>query len=134
LRVAATEGGCGGLTYDAAIDREMQKGESVVLQSGDIRILSDPESSQYLESLTIDYSDYYWRRPAIYQCKCRNHLWLRCTFQPGRLPAYRKWHVRERLKGMQMTDAEERMEKKRTVRSMKSHVSVFDLALLKRFV
>ena len=57
MRVAATEGGCGGLTYDAAIDREMQKGESVVLQSGDIRILSDPESSQYLDGLTIDYSD-----------------------------------------------------------------------------
>ena len=57
LRVAVTEGGCAGLTYSADIDREMQTGESVVLQSGDIRIVSDPESSQYLEGLTIDYSD-----------------------------------------------------------------------------
>jgi len=57
LRVAVTEGGCAGLTYSADIDREMQEGESVVLQSGDIRIVSNPESSQYLEGLIIDYSD-----------------------------------------------------------------------------
>ena len=35
----------------------MQKDEVVILQSGDIRIVSDPESSQYLDGLTIDYSD-----------------------------------------------------------------------------
>jgi len=57
LRVAVTEGGCAGLTYSADIDREMEKDESVVLQSGDIRIVSDRESSQYLDGLTIDYSD-----------------------------------------------------------------------------
>ena len=57
LRVAVTEGGCAGLTYSADIDREMQEGESVVLQSGDIRIVSNQESSQYLDGLIIDYSD-----------------------------------------------------------------------------
>ena len=57
LRVTVTEGGCAGLTYSADIDREMKEGESVVLQSGDIRIVSNPESSQYLEGLAIDYSD-----------------------------------------------------------------------------
>ena len=57
LRVAVTEGGCAGLTYSADIDREMKEGESVVLQSGDIRIVSNQESSQYLDGLTIDYSD-----------------------------------------------------------------------------
>ena len=57
LRVAVTEGGCAGLTYNADIDREMKEGESVVLQSGDIRIVSDPESTRYLNGLTIDYSD-----------------------------------------------------------------------------
>ncbi len=57
LRVAVTEGGCAGLTYSADIDRQMKEGESVVLQSGDIRIVSDPESSRYLDGLTIDYSD-----------------------------------------------------------------------------
>jgi iron-sulfur cluster assembly protein len=57
LRVAVTEGGCAGLTYDADIDREMKEGESVVLQSGDIRIVSKPENSKYLDGLTIDFSD-----------------------------------------------------------------------------
>ena len=57
LRVAVTEGGCAGLTYNADIDREMKEGESVVLESGGIRIVSDRESSRYLDGLTIDYSD-----------------------------------------------------------------------------
>jgi iron-sulfur cluster assembly protein len=57
LRVVVTEGGCAGLTYGADIDREMKDGESVLLQSGDIRIVSDPGSSRYLDGLVIDYSD-----------------------------------------------------------------------------
>lgn len=57
LRVGVTEGGCAGLTYSADIDREMNKGESIILQSGEIRIVSNPESSRYLDGLTIDYSD-----------------------------------------------------------------------------
>ena len=57
LRVGVTEGGCAGLTYSADIGMEMKEGESVILQSGDIRIVSDPESSRYLDGLTIDYSD-----------------------------------------------------------------------------
>jgi iron-sulfur cluster assembly protein len=57
LRVTVTEGGCAGLTYDADIDREMKEGESVILESEDIRIVSNQESSQYLDGLTIDYSD-----------------------------------------------------------------------------
>jgi iron-sulfur cluster assembly protein len=57
LRVKVTEGGCAGLTYNANIDREFREGESVILQSGDIRIVSDAESSQYLDGLSIDYSD-----------------------------------------------------------------------------
>jgi iron-sulfur cluster assembly protein len=57
LRVAVAEGGCAGLTYDADIDREMKEGESVILQSGEIRVVSNQESSQYLDGLTIDFSD-----------------------------------------------------------------------------
>ena len=57
LRVAITEGGCAGMTYSADIASELKEGESVVLQSGEIQIVSDPESSQYLEGLVIDYSD-----------------------------------------------------------------------------
>ncbi len=57
LRVAVTEGGCAGMTYSADIDRTMKEGESVILQKDDIRIVSDPGSSQYMDGLTIDYSD-----------------------------------------------------------------------------
>ena len=57
LRVTVTEGGCAGLTYDADIGWEMKEGERVVLQSGDIKIVTDPESSRYLEGLSIGYSD-----------------------------------------------------------------------------
>ena len=57
LRVAVTEGGCAGLTYSADIDRQMKADETVILQSGDIRIVSDTGSSRYLDGLTIDYSD-----------------------------------------------------------------------------
>ena len=57
LRVTVTEGGCAGLTYNADIDREMQEGENVILQNDAIRIVSDQESSRYLDGLTIDFSD-----------------------------------------------------------------------------
>jgi len=57
LRVGVTEGGCAGLTYSAEIDREMIEGESVVVTEGNIRIVSDENSSKYLDGLQIDYSD-----------------------------------------------------------------------------
>lgn len=56
LRVTVIEGGCAGLTYSAAIDQEMKEGESVILQSGGIKIVSNEESSRYLNGLSIDYS------------------------------------------------------------------------------
>lgn len=57
LRVTITEGGCAGLTYGAEIDRNIKPGEKVVLESGKIRIVSDDNSTQYLNGLTVDYSD-----------------------------------------------------------------------------
>jgi iron-sulfur cluster assembly protein len=57
LRVAVTEGGCAGLVYSADIDSRMKESESVVMESGEIRIVSDPESNKYLDGLTIDFSD-----------------------------------------------------------------------------
>jgi iron-sulfur cluster assembly protein len=57
LRVTVTEGGCAGLTYNADIDREMQEDESVILESDEIRIVSNEDSSRYLDGLTIDFSD-----------------------------------------------------------------------------
>ena len=57
LRVSITEGGCAGLTYGAEIDKTMKDTESVVLQAGNIRIVSDNGSERYLDGLVIDYSD-----------------------------------------------------------------------------
>jgi iron-sulfur cluster assembly protein len=57
LRVTVIEGGCAGLTYGAEIEREIKEGDEVVLQKGEIRIVSDPNSRKYLDGLTIDYSD-----------------------------------------------------------------------------
>ena len=52
-----TEGGCAGLTYAAEIGREMNDGESPVLEQGNIRVVSDANSLKYLDGLVIDYSD-----------------------------------------------------------------------------
>ena len=57
LRVAVIEGGCAGLTYGAEIDQEMKEGDEVVLEKGDIRVVSDANSRKYLDGLIIDYSD-----------------------------------------------------------------------------
>jgi iron-sulfur cluster assembly protein len=57
LRVGIAEGGCAGLTYKAEISGEAKDGDSVVLESGPIRVVATPESARYLDGLTIDYSD-----------------------------------------------------------------------------
>ena len=57
LRVTITEGGCAGLTYGAEIDRNMKEGEKFIFESGKIRIVSDDNSAQYINGLTIDFSD-----------------------------------------------------------------------------
>ncbi len=57
LRVAVKEGGCAGLTYDAAFVSEMKEGESVIHTAGTINIISDGASAKFLDGLVIDYSD-----------------------------------------------------------------------------
>ncbi len=57
LRVTVTKGGCAGLTYDAEIAQDMHEDESVISQTGTIRIVSNTDSMQYIDGLTIDYSD-----------------------------------------------------------------------------
>lgn len=57
LRVTITEGGCAGLTYGAEIDRNMKEGESVILESGTVRVVSEAKNEQYLDGLAIDFSD-----------------------------------------------------------------------------
>lgn len=57
LRVTVVEGGCAGLTYGAEIAQEMQGDESVVFESGTVRVVSNAKNSRYLDGLVIDYSD-----------------------------------------------------------------------------
>ena len=57
LRVVVTEGGCAGLTYSAEIDDQMKADDSMVLELGNIKVVSDKNRSGYLDGLTIDFSD-----------------------------------------------------------------------------
>lgn len=57
LRITVTKGGCAGLTYAAEVGLEMNEGDSTVLEQGGIRVVSDANSSSYLDGLVIDYSD-----------------------------------------------------------------------------
>lgn len=57
LRVTVTEGGCAGLTYAAEVGQEMRDGDLAILEQQGIRVVSDANSSKYLDGLVIDYSD-----------------------------------------------------------------------------
>jgi iron-sulfur cluster assembly protein len=57
LRVGVAAGGCSGHTYTAAVDDELFITDLVIYESGRLRIVTDPESAEYLEGLEIDYSD-----------------------------------------------------------------------------
>jgi iron-sulfur cluster assembly protein len=57
LRVTVIEGGCAGLTYAAEVGQQMNVGDSVVMEQDGIRVVSDTNSSKYLDGLVIDYSD-----------------------------------------------------------------------------
>ncbi|WP_051305394.1 HesB/IscA family protein [Desulfogranum mediterraneum] len=57
LRIRVKSGGCAGMTYDAEIDDRKADDEKVVQCEHGIRIISNQESLQFLEGLSIDYSD-----------------------------------------------------------------------------
>lgn len=57
LRIRVKSGGCAGMTYDAELDSVKQDGERIVQTNDRIIVISNDESMQFLEGLTIDYSD-----------------------------------------------------------------------------
>ena len=57
LRIGVIPGGCSGMTYDAVIDDVLERGDSVVFESGEVRVVTDESSAPYVEGLAIDYSD-----------------------------------------------------------------------------
>lgn len=57
LRISVIPGGCSGMTYTAALDKDLGTDDLVVYQNGDLRIVCDNGSALFLEGLKIDYSD-----------------------------------------------------------------------------
>ncbi|GIU86179.1 MAG: hypothetical protein KatS3mg009_0694 [Acidimicrobiia bacterium] len=56
LRVAVRPGGCSGLSYDMFFDTERAE-DDVVARFGDVEVLVDPASAQYLQGASLDYKD-----------------------------------------------------------------------------
>jgi iron-sulfur cluster assembly protein/iron-sulfur cluster insertion protein len=56
LRVAVRPGGCSGLSYEMFFDSE--KADDDVTESyGDVMVVVDPASAQYLSGASLDYKD-----------------------------------------------------------------------------
>lgn len=56
LRVYITGGGCSGFSYGFTFDEELKEGDSVFC-NGDVTMLVDPMSFQYLAGSEIDYKE-----------------------------------------------------------------------------
>jgi len=57
LRLWIVAGGCQGFSYQAAIDDAMAMDDRVLYEDTAFRVVTDPESYEYLPGLVIDYSD-----------------------------------------------------------------------------
>lgn len=57
LRLSVGDGGCSGMSYEAVIDVNSTPLDVVLYQDDDIKVVSDMQSRQYLEGITIDYED-----------------------------------------------------------------------------
>lgn len=57
LRIRVIPGGCSGQTYSVSADDELFITDLILYEQGRIRIVTDPESAQFIEGLQIDYSD-----------------------------------------------------------------------------
>ena len=56
LRVAVRPGGCSGLSYEMFFDTDVSP-DDVASEHGDVRVVVDPASSQYLAGASLDYKD-----------------------------------------------------------------------------
>ena len=56
LRVAVRPGGCSGLSYEMFFDTE-KAGDDIVEAYGDVQVVVDPASAQYLSGASLDYKD-----------------------------------------------------------------------------
>ncbi len=56
LRVAVRPGGCSGLSYEMFFDSE-RAADDVEATYGDVKVVVDHASSQYLQGASLDYKD-----------------------------------------------------------------------------
>src|SRR3954467_12410130 len=56
LRVAVRPGGCSGLSYEMFFDSEKAP-DDIELTYGDVRVVVDPASAEYLDGASLDYKD-----------------------------------------------------------------------------
>jgi iron-sulfur cluster assembly protein/iron-sulfur cluster insertion protein len=56
LRVAVRPGGCSGLSYEMFFDSERAT-DDVEAMYGDVKVVVDPASSEYLQGASLDYKD-----------------------------------------------------------------------------
>ena len=56
LRVAVRPGGCSGLSYEMFFDTE-KAADDVVEAYGDVEVVVDPASAEYLVGASLDYKD-----------------------------------------------------------------------------
>ena len=56
LRVAVRPGGCSGLSYEMFFDSDVAA-DDLATESGGVKVVVDPASSQYLTGASLDYKD-----------------------------------------------------------------------------
>ena len=56
LRIAVTGGGCSGMQYSMALEKE-SSGDDTIVECGDIQVFIDPQSLPLLQDVTVDFLD-----------------------------------------------------------------------------
>lgn len=57
LRVWVESGGCSGMIYQAVIDDTASPFDVTVYDDGDLRVVTDTNSREFVDGMKIDYSD-----------------------------------------------------------------------------
>ncbi len=55
IRIGVAGGGCSGFQYTMDFEKEARDGDTVVEQTGGLKLFVDPMSSMYLQGVTVDY-------------------------------------------------------------------------------
>lgn len=56
LRISVTGGGCSGMQYSMALEKESNQ-EDTIVECGDIQVFIDPQSLPLLQDVTVDFLD-----------------------------------------------------------------------------